>query len=191
MQCKHVILGCGHDAGYAPFLEHFAGDRVVRERITLLEGSKVQPKIRALGFEHTIRFETVFDVLKVLEGSTSISPSRSSASIMGPSPPFLHYSVQVQELSERLGPVLRDSKGKRIDKELKVDSSLVNIMRARNLCAWFYLRGECKGCPRIHSVDILEGRNYDALWMVSRRGACNKIRKGKDCDDDRCIYGHS
>lgn len=45
-QCKHVVLGVSHDSGYVPFLERFAADKSISNRITLLEGYQVSPGIR-------------------------------------------------------------------------------------------------------------------------------------------------
>ena len=187
-QCKHVILGCCHDTGYAPFLEQFAADKVNRGRITLLEGSKIEPRIAALGFEHIVRFETVFIGPQALHAKVSVP--QSTAPLLGASPPPMHNDLWIQRMSKRLGPVQRDSEGKRVDKKLDVDSSLIYAMRGGNLCAWYYLRGECKGCPRVHTVPPLDSKMYDALWAISRGNFCHKARKDKNCDDDRCVYGH-
>ena len=187
-QCKHVILGCCHDTGYAPFLEHFAADKAIRGRITLLEGSNIEPRIAALGFEHTVKFESVFVGSQTLRAKVLLP--QSTAPMVRSSPPPTHSDLWIQQASKRLGPIQRDSEGRRVDKKLEVDVSLVHAMRGGNLCAWYYLRGECKGCPRIHTVPPLDGKMYDALWLISRGNLCHKVRKDKDCDDDRCIYGH-
>ncbi|KAL8785596.1 MAG: hypothetical protein Q9213_003250, partial [Squamulea squamosa] len=50
-QCKHVFLALSHDSGYVPFLEPFAGEGPVKDRITLIYGSKVDPAIKRLGFK--------------------------------------------------------------------------------------------------------------------------------------------
>lgn len=95
-------------------------------------------------------------------------------------------------LSDRLGPVIRNGKGKRIDKILDVDitSPYLGVIRQHRLCAWFYLRGRCDGCDRNHRVPPLNARESDYLWYITRQGLCHNSRKGKDCDDPKCLYGH-
>lgn len=95
-------------------------------------------------------------------------------------------------LSGRLGPVIRNQKGKRIDKVLDVDitSPYLGVIRQTRLCPWFYLRGRCDGCDRNHRVPPLNARESDYLWYHARHGLCHKVRKGKDCDDPKCVYGH-
>jgi hypothetical protein len=36
--CKQILLGISHDAGYAPFLDEILGDETTRKRVTILEG---------------------------------------------------------------------------------------------------------------------------------------------------------
>ncbi|KAK1240176.1 hypothetical protein MKX08_007618 [Trichoderma sp. CBMAI-0020] len=59
-QCKHLVVACGHDTGYAPFLGQFVGDKQVAERITLLEGTPLPAVIQHLGLKKT-RFTSVFN----------------------------------------------------------------------------------------------------------------------------------
>ncbi len=94
--------------------------------------------------------------------------------------------------ASRLGPVLRNDKGLRVDKPLKVDPSspYFQFLRKANLCQWYYLRGECTGCSKNHNHDALGPREYDCLWYLARNGLCYKVQKGKDCEDPKCIYGH-
>ena len=95
-------------------------------------------------------------------------------------------------LSERLGPVLRDTEGKRIDKKLKVDvrSGYLNVLRGNKLCYAYYLRGRCQGCDMNHILPPFKAREFDCLWYVAREGMCRKIEKGEDCDDPKCFYRH-
>ena len=79
-----------------------------------------------------------------------------------------------------------------MDKILDVDvsSPYLQVLRKLKLCQWFYLRGRCEGCDRNHLIPPLKAREFDCLWYLARYGACNKIRKGKECDDPKCVYGH-
>ncbi|KAK7909141.1 hypothetical protein PG985_015019 [Apiospora marii] len=71
-QCKHLMLACGHDNGYAPFLGHLVANQQVAERITLIKGrhqlpadiQKLEPK--------TAQFDGVF---KGLDPIAATSPN--------------------------------------------------------------------------------------------------------------------
>ena len=82
-QCRRLILACGHDSGYAPFLGQFFGEGFAG-RITLLEGgSKFPPAIKQLGLE-TTSFSSLFHdvvpaVLAVPTGPAWGRPARDGA----------------------------------------------------------------------------------------------------------------
>ncbi|KAK3178050.1 hypothetical protein OEA41_000182 [Lepraria neglecta] len=57
-QCKHVVFGACHDSGYAPYLGQFAADPLKRDRITLLQGVTIHPRIAALGFRYTLKLDS-------------------------------------------------------------------------------------------------------------------------------------
>lgn len=118
--------------------------------------------------------------------SSPISPSASVAASL------VKDVVNPAALTDRLGPVLRNDSGKRVDRLLVVDpnTSYMNFLRQANLCAWYYLRGKCDGCDRNHVPSPLKAREFDCLWYLARHGLCFKVRKGKDCFDPKCIYGH-
>lgn len=60
-----MILGCSHDSGYAPFLEKYAADDSIRERVTLLKGQRIDSRIAALGFKNVLKLDSVFASQKV------------------------------------------------------------------------------------------------------------------------------
>ncbi|KAL8649552.1 MAG: hypothetical protein Q9226_005528 [Calogaya cf. arnoldii] len=189
LQCKHVLLGVSHDSGYVPFLEQFVADEAVRDRVTLLEGYQVSPAIRNLGFKRSVRFPSVF-----APGWTPVGQSSASQAQL-PTPvtasrvtkgPFQSSAVD----SSRLGPVMKNEKGQRIDKDLNVDPGIVQAIQKKNLCQWLFLKGTCVGCERNHAHSPLNKREYNALWSVARRASCYKDRKAKGCNDPTCIYGH-
>ena len=128
-----------------------------------------------------------------LLSSKSSPPVRETPSTL-PSRPLKAATgfANTAALSDRLGPVIRNAKGKRIDKILDVDitSPYLGVIRQTRLCPWYYLRGRCEGCDRNHRVPPLNARETDYLWYHARHGLCQKIRKGKDCDDPKCVYGH-
>lgn len=95
--------------------------------------------------------------------------------------------------SGRLRPIIRNSAGKRIDKPLVVNEGLVNAMKKHNLCSWHYLRADCavSSCQRNHKYPRpLSPGEFDAQWCIARQGMCYRLRKGGDCNDEQCMYGH-
>ncbi|KAL8989574.1 MAG: hypothetical protein Q9177_001572 [Variospora cf. flavescens] len=188
-QCKHVLLGVAHDSGYAPFLERFVADDLVQGRLTMLQGYQVNPIIRELGFTRTVRFPSVFAWSTVSNSQRNMiqhQPTGSKqANRAGKGP---HASGAVDP--DRLGPVMKNQDGQRIDRPLAVDSDVMQAMKKKNLCVWLFLRGRCDGCPRNHAHPPLSAEERDALCMVGRQGMCFTHRKGKLCEDPLCVYGH-
>ena len=180
-----MILGCSHDSGYAPFLEKYAADDTIRERITLLKGERIDSRIAALGFKKVLKLDSVFasPIVKQVFFATS------SATLVT-SQPVRYSNLSID--SSRLGPIMRDGDGKRIDRPLAVDPNAANVryLKTQRRCQYLYLRGSCDGCARDHTAPPLMPGDYDALWFLARSGICHKFRKGKDCDDPKCIYGH-
>ncbi|KAK8113578.1 hypothetical protein PG984_014104 [Apiospora sp. TS-2023a] len=54
--------------------------------------------------------------------------------------------------SSRLGPIIRDENGRRVDKKLHVDQDVVDRIKKGHLCYSFYLRGAC--WPGFIGVDL-------------------------------------
>jgi hypothetical protein len=175
-QCQHIILGCCHDQGYVPFLRQFEKGSSVSQKITLLQSGPLPPRMESLGFKKTDLFNPLFS--SEIPSSTSSSPT--------PFKSFPHVN------SVRLGPIIRNSSGKRIDKELSVDSSLLQRMKAFNLCSCHYLREDCvQKCRRSHAyARPLSLEEHDAVWYLARSALCKSVKQKSDCNDDRCIYGH-
>ncbi|KAL6699115.1 hypothetical protein J3F84DRAFT_243156 [Trichoderma pleuroticola] len=206
-QCKHLVVACGHDTGYAPFLGQFIGDKEVAERITLLEGSPFPAVIKNLGLKKT-RFTSMFNevVQPVVPSgpagsawSNVATTNRPTNSEPGPSSapvaPLRGYQNPKAQ-SDRLGPVLKDNRGRRFDRTLQVNDAIVERLKKGSLCYYFFLRGECllSSCRSNHAHRPLTNEEFDALWWMARQHVCFKNRKvdrtGSDCSDVRCIYGH-
>ncbi|KAL8932490.1 MAG: hypothetical protein Q9211_006286, partial [Gyalolechia sp. 1 TL-2023] len=188
-QCKHVILGVSHDSGYAPFLERFAADKLISNRITLLEGYQVSPNIRNLGFKKAVKFPSVF-----APAPSSTGPHVPTQAQLPPNgiPPVAKGPFRFAAVDPgRLGPVLKTDGGQRLDKPLFVEKGLVQAIQKKNLCHWLFLKGQCDGCKRNHCHPTLGVEEQDALWVLARQGRCYAQRKGKICEDPTCIYGHS
>ncbi len=174
-----MLLACCYDAGYVPFLAEFAGNEQLSKRITIVQGG-LPCELKA-GFR-TIQFENVF-VGKQNGGRSKIPPTGPRA--------FNSLSRQyVYQTSARFGPVIRDGLRRRMDKQLNVSKDVYEDMAKQGLCHWFYLRGSCfeSSCSFSHAQTVLTEQEWNALWLLARRGKC---RIGRDCGDAVCIYGHN
>ncbi|KAL8937131.1 MAG: hypothetical protein Q9216_004578 [Gyalolechia sp. 2 TL-2023] len=174
-QCKHVVLGVSHDSGYAPFLERFAADKSISDRITLLEGYQVSPSFRNLGFTKVVKFPSVFAIApsstnQNVPAQSQPGPSQINQVAKGPS-----WSAAVD--SGWLGPVLTTDEGQRLDRPLTVDKSVVQAIQKKNLCHWLFLKGHCEGCKRNHAHPLLSVEQQDALWVLARQGRCYTHQK--------------
>ncbi len=185
-----MLLGVSHDSGYVPFLERFVADDAVQHRVTLLDGYQVSAAIRNLGFKKTVSFPSVF--------APALTPTTQNGNhqVQSPTPAPANRATKRQYRSSavdpsKLGPVMKNEQGQRIDKPLEVNDGIVQAIQTKNLCMWLFLKGYCAGCERNHAHPPLSKPEYNALWFVARRGKCYQHRKGKDCNDPSCIYGHS
>ncbi|KAL8917232.1 MAG: hypothetical protein Q9208_008071 [Pyrenodesmia sp. 3 TL-2023] len=62
-QCKHVFLACGHDSGYAAWLQEFASDPADKSRITLMAHPNMHQDVQKLGFRVTDAADGLWDKL--------------------------------------------------------------------------------------------------------------------------------
>ncbi|KAK3314742.1 hypothetical protein B0H66DRAFT_320552 [Apodospora peruviana] len=85
--CKQVILGISHDAGYAPFLDELFQDDATRMRVTVLEGFPTTRELVATGVQILNLNETVFRsdklVDRVARNPTPSTPSTLSPGVIG------------------------------------------------------------------------------------------------------------
>ncbi|KAH7381300.1 hypothetical protein DE146DRAFT_637050 [Phaeosphaeria sp. MPI-PUGE-AT-0046c] len=183
-QCRHLVLACGHDDGYAPWLGQYVGDKQVAQRITLVEGNPFPAKMKSLGLK-TVQFNSIFNNI----GSQTPWNAPSRAQAMTP-------SNNPEANSYRLGPVIIGDKGRRIDKRLHVEKATSDRIKKAWLCYYYYLRGQCTTpCQKSHMYRPLTPEEFDALWEQARQGRCSRSRKvdrkgGEDCSDALCVYGH-
>lgn len=211
------MLGCGHDSGYAPVLGQFVGNKHVAERITLLEGSPFPSAIRDLGLKK-VKFGSVFNNVTLSAGLSGSALRCTMPTVAGRPPDHGNYfsrpmavgrgvlgqpeTPKKQHLNpsaqtSRLGPVLTDQSGLRVDRPLDVNQAVFERIKKGFLCYYFFLRGECASpaCARNHVHRPLTDEEFDALWLLARQGRCFKNRKAdrnadKDCSDAMCVYGH-
>lgn len=188
-QCRHVLLACGYDAGYTPFLGEFAADKRLANRITLVQGGlhgfKANSDFRTVGFE---------DVFVHVQGRRSANPSNGTQSIQ--SVPRIGTPLWVYQNAtlERFGQIQVNQENMRIDRPLSVSPEVLDRLAKQKMCYWFYLRGTCdeRDCKKGHEQRILNEEEWDALWLLARRGPCFKASRSltRNCGDRMCIYRH-
>lgn len=200
-QCKHLVLGCVHDGGYASWLQRFVGDAQMADRMTLIEGHSFLPSIRRLNLSST-RFDNVFQGPPTVRESPSYAATAATRPSEDPKFPKADLSgvVHLEVQSHRLSPVVRDASGKRIDRPLKVNKAVADRIARSELCYWLYLRGRCEiandsGHKRNHCHRSLTDTEYDALWFHARAGRCRRSveaeqGKGLGCIDPLCVHRH-
>ncbi|RGP73552.1 c-x8-c-x5-c-x3-h zinc finger [Fusarium sporotrichioides] len=68
--CKHILLGIGHDAGYAPFLEEVVHDDESRHCVSLIKGPPLVRELENLQL-NVIEFDDIFRPTKLISDKTS------------------------------------------------------------------------------------------------------------------------
>ena len=191
-----------------------------------MEGSPFPAAIRDLGLK-TTQFSSVFNKVAQMPGPTGLAGPAEGQGVASPvTGPLAHLGIDVGRhmtvwpavtavpettpkkstkghhkspaQSDRLGPILRDKEGRRVDKPLNVSNTVFERMKKEGpLCYSLFLRGSCvlRRCGRSHAHQSLTDEEFDALWRLARRGRCQKSQKadgdaGNDCSDILCIYGH-
>jgi hypothetical protein len=98
---------------------------------------------------------------------------------------------------DRLGPVVTNIDGRRVDKPLQMDEVVVERIKRRTLCYHLFLRGECvsEKCDRRHVHRPLMDNEFDALWWLVRQGQCFKGQQANresrsNCSDGMWVYNH-
>lgn len=178
-----MLLACCYDTGYKPFLAEFAGDERLASRIKILQGGL--PSELKTDFE-TVRLDGIFVGERSMESRVAPSgPKEFKPTCAGQ---YRHFRVG------RFGPLVRDGLGKRIDRALSVSQEVYDKMAKwgpchQGPCHWFYLKGGCfeSSCSYDHTQVRLTDEEWDAVWVVARKGKC---KQGRNCGDPMCIYGH-
>jgi len=67
INCKQVILGISHDAGYAPFLDEVLRDEETRRRITILEGFPAVRELMVMGLNTLNLNDAIFRSEKLVD----------------------------------------------------------------------------------------------------------------------------
>ena len=161
--CRQILLGVSHDAGYAPFLDEVVG-QADRSRITIMEGPPAVRELKATGIQ-ILNFNHIFRAEKLIDRSYSnfalpappeVSYSASPPTWAGitstgplPSPISIKSAGIANSVVKRQSPApnlptwIPEPRG--IDEPLEVNQTLLEKIRKRqkHLCNNHYLRGPC------------------------------------------------
>ncbi|KAK8086746.1 hypothetical protein PG994_001720 [Apiospora phragmitis] len=215
--CKQILLGVSHDAGYAPFLDEILRDDSTRKRITILEGFPTVREIIATG-ANVVNFDDLFRTDKLVDRTSPVMYSPGSVA----STPLqsISYATVTQKASPPptitlpLAPKAANTQAGRptsvtvksvpaqppwnpgprgIDPPLNIDQTVLDRIKKRKdndkLCNNHYLRGPCaKGDQCCFEHDYKP--NGEELKAISHLARLNPCTNGQDCEVENCIYGH-
>ncbi|PBP27480.1 CCCH zinc finger DNA binding protein [Diplocarpon rosae] len=203
--CKQILLGISHDAGYAPFL-----DEVVslddRSKITIMEGPPTVRELKNTGIQ-VINFNNIFRSEKLIDRGGNNEAAASTwagvSSISSPAPSISPISIKngsTTTISIRnVTPTFTAAKPawvpspRGLDPPITVNAMVLEKVKRRTntskLCNNHYLRGPCsKGddCSFEHKYKPSE----EELKVIAYLTRLNPCLNGQDCEQEYCIYGH-
>lgn len=198
--CKQILLGVSHDAGYAPFLDEVLRDESITRRITIVEGPPIVRELSSTGVR-IINFADIFRCEKLIDRlpNTSPVPPSTWAGVTSfaspPSAPLPLVPVKngtIQPTPAR--PKATWNPGPRgLDEPITVSAAILDKIKRRTssnkLCNNHYLRGPCaKGdeCCFEHNYKATE-EDLKAIAYLTRLNPCVN---GQECELEYCIYGH-
>ncbi|KAG4033646.1 hypothetical protein MFRU_004g01500 [Monilinia fructicola] len=204
VQCRAIIFGGSADNGYARLLQPYAGDDPKSNRIVLLEGPPFAKELALLKDKFLVaRLPGVFRSTKLSTRRVSLSRTPPPISIPNKNSPAAKIVspvasdvVNTDEASDpsappparKKYPILRNSKGQRLDALINPPTALVIVMRSTKHCNPFHILGECNytGCNYLHGARLDE-KGIEARRLISRYKPCPLKLK---CKDEKCLLGH-
>jgi hypothetical protein len=106
--CKQILLGISHDAGYAPFLDEIVRNTQTKRRIAILEGVPSVRELGAIGVQTLNLSDTIFRHDKLTDRSAPaptllpllqpLPPVKAPSSIAS-TPPTTSYATVIQNAS--------------------------------------------------------------------------------------------
>lgn len=215
--CKQVLLGISHDAGYAPFLDEVLRDETTRKRVALIEGVHTVNELAATDVAILDLGETLFRREKIIDRSNSVpststassSPTVSTSSITTAPTPVSSYAGVATSASPppqiTLPFTLKPAKVKKpekpvwnpgprgIDEPISVSQHVLDSIKSRKdsqkLCNNHFLRGPCSKADICNFVHNYKPSSEEikAIAVLTRQNPCTA---GQDCENEDCIYGH-
>jgi len=214
-QCKQILFGGCHDAGYLTFLDQYKlSDKA--PKITLIQcvaEQHVINKYKSLNFS-TVNLNSVFRSTALVDrpkpvatppssaptplrrgsGNTSFTAASNGASSEGKTFVFI-TPTSARESNEAPKRLYQNSKSERVDVPLfAVEDGVMKRINAKitrdgKYCNEFHLTGKCSkksNCPYVHGERLL-GQEQLALRTKARNAPC---QNGSECNKPGCFYGH-
>jgi hypothetical protein len=197
--CKQILLGVSHDAGYAPFIEDVVAAED-RGRITIVEGPPTVRELKATGLQ-TINFNNIFRSEKLISRPPAPPSSTSWAGVTVAPPPPSVSPISIPVKSGSVPPVTNKKPSVKpkwipeprgLDSPIPINAAILDKVKRRTqnnkLCNNHYLRGPCNkdDCTFEHDYKPSD-EEINAIAHLSRLNPCVN---GQDCENENCIYGH-
>ncbi|KAI1139832.1 hypothetical protein F5Y05DRAFT_380217 [Hypoxylon sp. FL0543] len=216
--CKQVLLGVSHDAGYASPLGDIIHNEGTKQRITILEGVPTAEDIVATGisitsFKHIFRSEK----LRVKSPQVKSPPANTMSASRVPFNGASYAAITSQAkpaspppkiaLPLALKPATPAGPSKRaptpaaawnpgphgLDPPIPVNAAVLERMKRRKeqekLCNNHFLRGPCTKGDEC-SFEHNYNPTKDEKNVIALFARLNPCTRGQECDVDTCIYGH-
>ncbi|KAI1845419.1 hypothetical protein JX266_008514 [Neoarthrinium moseri] len=184
--CKQILLGVSHDAGYAPYLDEILRDESARQRVTVLEGVPTVKEIEATGVS-IIGFDEIFRAEKLLDRITTTTiatPSMSTASTPSISAAPISYATITQKASPP--PQLTLPLAPKAPAAAKATSTAIRTTGKPALPAWN---------PGARGLDPPIPLSQNVLDQVKKRKDSDKLcnnhyLRGPCSKGDSCCFEH-
>ncbi|KAI1213639.1 uncharacterized protein F4807DRAFT_469518 [Annulohypoxylon truncatum] len=203
--CKQIVMGISHNAGYGPFLDGLINNDNTKQRITILEGTPTVQAILNIGVS-VMNFHTIFRTEKLDPKSPAprpILPTSNGASYAavaqtkGAAPPpqitLPMHSRRNSTIPAKSPPPEWNPGPRGIDPPIVVSAAVLERLKKRKgeekLCNNHFLRGPCtKGDECVFEHDYKPTKEEKKVIALFAR--LNPCTSGQDCEVDNCIYGH-
>lgn len=202
--CKHIVLGISHDAGYAPFIDEIVSPNE-KSRITIMEGYPTVRELAATGIQ-IMNFNNIFRSDKLIDRAQIEAPSSSTwagvTSNCAVPPTSTSPIIRNGNASSPLTIIPKKPtpappkpawvpQPRGLDPTINVSLPVLDRIKRRShkLCNNHYLRGPCILGPdcRFEHEHSATDEELKAIAFLTRLNPCTN---GQDCELEYCIYGH-
>ncbi|KAI1095205.1 hypothetical protein F5B19DRAFT_489749 [Rostrohypoxylon terebratum] len=210
INCKRVILGVGHNAGYKPYLEDLMRTEDTEKRLRILEAAPTVPAILDLGIDvinchHLFRIEKIvqkFPKLPTIHPLPAPSTGTSYAAVAqpknAPPPPEVKLPIAIKKPASSAQLVLSLPMGwnpgpRGLDEPIIIKADVMEKLKkktgVKKLCNNHFLRGPCaKGDECIFDHDYKP--TEEEKKVIAYFARLNPCANGQACVAENCIYGH-